>query len=282
MRTILFFCVALIASTTILKAQETPWTKDARNMVYNELLNELTPYKDLSQEQKESIALCGLDEITKKYSMTNYQSKIEVELKRIKSATIGQCSKNIGVNLEISAPNKTEEKIIIWTKEGKSNLYNEALTIFSKYELSQQQREMLSLCFADEITKDYSKIDLDNMIEAELKKVKNDYLKKCLDKNNITLKRQNNGKLDKKSLVGCWQSYDFTICFYETGDMEKHMDKGFFKKTKGKWFLESEKIIFVMKEIKEEYKIIYFSGESLKLEEINSKKEFHFTKMLNF
>lgn len=49
-----------------------------------------------------------------------------------------------------------------------------------------------------------------------------------------------------------------------------------------KWFLESEKIIFVSKDIKEEYKVTYYSGESLKLEEVNSKKEYHFTKMFNF
>lgn len=280
MKTTFFLLIAVIAMALNLKAQDAPWTKDARNMVYNELLNELTPFKDVSQEQKESIALCGLDEITKKYSTITYQSKIEVELKRIKSATIGQCSKNIGINLEVVlSKDEVKEE---WTKESKNSLYNEALSIFSKDELSQQQKETLSLCFADEITKDYSKSQLDKMIDAELKKLKNDYLKKCLDKNNITLKRKNGNKLNKKSLVGCWQSYDFTVCFYETGEMEKRMDKGFFKKTKGKWFLESEKIIFVMKDIKEEYKITDYSGESLKLEEVNSKIEYHFTKMLNF
>jgi len=283
MKTKIITLIFLVALSYNLNAQDSPWTKDTRNMVYNELLNELTPYKDISQDQKESIALCGLEEITKKYTMTDYQSKIEVELKRIKSATIGQCSKNIGVVLDNSPKQTTEVVVEEWTKEAKSNFYNETLTILSKYEnVTQQQKENLSLCFANEITTNFTKTQISNMIEVELKKAKNDALKKCLENNNVTLKKPENNKLDKKSLIGCWQSYDFTICFYETGELEKRMDKGLFKSTKGKWFIESDKIIFVMKDLKEVYRISFYNGESLKLEEESSKKEIHFTKMLNF
>lgn len=274
----------MLITPTMMFAQNTPWTKDARNMVYNELLNELTPYKSVSQEQKESIALCGLDEITKKYSMTDYQSKIEVELKRIKSSTIGQCSKNIGVELQIVQEQPVPQTKEEWSKESKSNFYNEAITILNKYDnVTQQQKENIALCFANEITSNYSKNQINEMLEIEVKKIKNEALKKCLEKMNVTLKKNENSKLDKKSLVGCWQSYDFTICFYETGDFDKKNDKGFIKKTtKGKWFLEPEKIIFSSKDLREIYKVSYFNGESLKLEEETSKKEIHFTKMLNF
>lgn len=276
----LIFFTALFCN---LNAQSSQWTKDARNMIYNELLNELTPYKDITQEQKESIALCGLDEITKKYTMSDYQSKIEVELKRIKSATIGQCSKNIGVVLENTPKQTTDVVVEEWSKEAKSSFYNEALSILSKYDdLTQQQKENISLCFSNEITTTYSKTQMNNMMDVELKRAKNDAFKKCLEKNNVTLKKTENIKLDKKSLIGCWQSYDFTICFFETGELDKRMDKGIFKSTKGKWFLESDKIIFVIKNIKESYKITFYNGESLKLEEEASKKEYHFTKMLNF
>jgi len=263
-------------------SQSDVWTKDARNMVYNELLNELVIYKDLIQEQKESIALCGLDEITRKYPMSNYQSKIEVELKRIKSSTISQCSKNIGVELGITAKANEKVESSEWTKDDKSSFYNDIVAILNNYDLTQQEKEKIGLCFVNEISSRYSMLQLKSMIDAELKKIKNDYLRKCLDSFSIKLKKDNNNKLDKKTLIGCWQSYDFTLCFFDNGSIEKRLDKGIFKKSHGKWFLESEKIILVMKDLKEEYKVTYFSGESLKLEEINSKKEYHFTKMFNF
>ena len=278
-RILLIFMI--ISFSTILLAQDAPWTKDARNMIYNELLNELTIYKSLGQEQKESIALCGLEEITKKYPMTTYQAKIEVELKRIKSSTISQCSKNIGVNLEINS-NEPVKPNVEWTKENKSVYYNEISNFLNKYENTLQEKEKISLCFVDELSKTYSKSELDNLIDAELKKVKNDLLKKCIELSGIKLKKQTENKLDKKSISGCWQSYDFTLCFFDNGDIEKRLDKGLFKKSRGKWFLETEKIILVMKDTKEEYKVVYFSGESLKLEEVNTKKELHFTKMFNF
>jgi hypothetical protein len=282
MRTSNLLTIIIILIAFSVNAQVIPWTKDARNMAYNELLNDLTTIKNLPQDQKESIALCGLEEITKKYSMAEYQAKIDVETRRIKSATIGICSKNLGISLETTIETPADKQVVTWSKEGKSNVYNDAMNIFSKYELTQQQRESLSLCYTDELTKNYSKTDLDNLIEAELKKVRNEYIKKCLDKNNITLKKSSSDKLSIKGLAGCWQSYDFSVCFYETGELEKRMDKGMFKKTKGKWFIEADKIIFVLKDIKEEYKVLYNSGESLKLEESRTKKELHFTKIINF
>jgi len=262
-------------------AQYTPWTKDARNMIYTELLNELTIYNKLGQEQKESIALCGLEDITTKYSMSAYQSKIEVELRRIKSSTIDQCCKNIGVDLEkvqVETPQPSSD----WSKDDRTLYYNEISTYLNKYELTPQEKERVSLCFVDEITKSYTKSDVNNFIEAEIKKIKNEVFKKCIESNGVVLKKQNDNKLNKKSIVACWQSYDFTLCFFDDGSLEKRLDKGIFKKSSGKWFLESDKVILVMKDSKEEYKVVFFSGESMKLEEITTKKELHFTKMFNF
>jgi len=273
--------LVIFSFATISFAQEVPWTFDARNMVYNQLLNELVGYKILIQEQKESIALCGLEEITKKYQMSSYQSKIPVELKRIKSSTISQCSKNIGVELGIGNV-ETEKPKVEWTKENKNSIYNEISSFLGKYENTAQEKDRISLCFVEEITKSYSKTELDNLIDAEIKNVKNDIFKKCVESTGVKLKKVTDNKLNKKSISGCWQSYDFTLCFLADGEIEKRLDKGLFKKSSGKWFLEPDKIILVMKKSKEEYKVVYFSGESLKLEEVNTKKELHFTKMYNF
>ena len=56
-------------------------------------------YQNLSTEQKESISLCYLDEITKKYTKKDYQNKIDIEIKKIRETTLTLCSKNIGIEL---------------------------------------------------------------------------------------------------------------------------------------------------------------------------------------
>lgn len=90
--------------------QVAPWSKTQREGLYNEGLSMLSTYKGISQEQKESLALCYLEEITKKHDATEYSQKIEVELKRIRSTAMEQCSKNIGVALKVEEEKKPEIK----------------------------------------------------------------------------------------------------------------------------------------------------------------------------
>lgn len=75
------------------------WTKDDRNAVYEDGMSTVTKNRTLSPEQRESLALCYLDEITKKYTKKEYTAKIDIEVKRITEATLSQCAKNIGVDL---------------------------------------------------------------------------------------------------------------------------------------------------------------------------------------
>lgn len=261
-------------------SQETSWSKDGRSIVYTEFSDAVSPYKNLSQEQKETLSLCCLDEITKQFDQKEYQSKLDIELRRIKSAIITQCGKKLGFDLSIA---QQSNDVSDWNKESRSNLYNEALAVFNTYELSAHQREVLSLCFMNEISNNYSKSQLESMIEAEIKKVKNNAYNKCLDDNNIQLKSITSKKVDTKSISGVWQSYNFDIYFYDTGEYEKFMDKGLHRKTKGKWFLEGTKIILVHdKTIKEEYEITNFSGDSMKFENKENNIEFHLKKLFNY
>ena len=88
-------------------AQSNEWTKD-RNNIYNDCMGYIGKYQNLSTEQKESISLCYLDEITKKYTKKDYQSKIDIEIKKIRETTLTLCSKNIGI--ELSETKKEEPK----------------------------------------------------------------------------------------------------------------------------------------------------------------------------
>ncbi|MFP5470486.1 MAG: hypothetical protein ACLGGV_02735 [Bacteroidia bacterium] len=108
---ILFFLVSFLFFQGF--AQSTDWTKDDRNNIYNECMSYIVKYQNLSTEQKESISLCYLDEITKKYTKVEYQNKIEIEIKKIRETTLTLCSKNLGIELsEVKKedPKKQEPK----------------------------------------------------------------------------------------------------------------------------------------------------------------------------
>jgi len=118
MRTImLFFFTALLAVKA--NAQSTEWTKDDRNNIYNDCMSYIGKYQNLTTEQKESISICYLDEITKKYSKKDYQNKIDIEIKKIRETTLTLCSKNFG--LELSEIKKEEPKKEELKKETKSS-----------------------------------------------------------------------------------------------------------------------------------------------------------------
>lgn len=105
-----FLLISFFAFSLTCFSQSTEWTKEDRSSIYDDYLNNLVKYKNLTKEQKESISLCCLDEVTKKYIKTDLQSKIDIELKRIQDAMINQCAKNIGVNLSESSINEDEPK----------------------------------------------------------------------------------------------------------------------------------------------------------------------------
>lgn len=113
---------ALIISTQFIFGQDNIWGKSDRNLIYEECLAHLTTeYKSLSLEQRETMSLCYLNEITAKFNKNEYQSKIDAELRRIKSSTIIQCAKNIGAEL-----NKKEEEVepvkVVENKATRQNL----------------------------------------------------------------------------------------------------------------------------------------------------------------
>lgn len=107
--------------------QDYSWTKNDRSLIYEECMSILNAdYKTLTLDQKETISLCYLGEITTKYSKNDYQSKIDAELKRIRSSAIIQCGKNIGVDVSKPAvqieEKKPETPKIDYSKPSKENL----------------------------------------------------------------------------------------------------------------------------------------------------------------
>ena len=95
---------------------QTGWTKPDKELVYNDCLAYLSSnYKQLNDQQKENLSICYVQEFTKKNSKEDYQSMIEPVLKRLRSATITECSKNQGIELnaplEVTVPVKAKDDV---------------------------------------------------------------------------------------------------------------------------------------------------------------------------
>lgn len=81
-----------------IEAQTSNWNKDDRNNLYEDCISYSTKYKSITSDQKESICLCYLEDVTKKYTKSDFEAKIDIELS-LKDAVLTQCGKNIGVDL---------------------------------------------------------------------------------------------------------------------------------------------------------------------------------------
>ncbi len=269
---ILFICV----NHTVF-CQTSQWTKENRSLVYSSLLKHVSQYTGTSKEQSETIALCALDEITKKYSPTEYESKIDIEITRIQGAAIQQCSKNMDINLN-TAVKETKPVIELWSKEAKNDLYQEIVSSLSDNELTETQKEKIASCFVDDFTNSFTKEQVNNFLIEELKKQKNDYLKQCFQKSGITVSIKKEKNLSKRAILGCWNSFTYKLCFLDGGYFEKKNDKGIFKSSEGKWFIDQEKLILRTKKESFEYKVLYYDDTSLKLEDASGTL-IRFTKM---
>lgn len=93
-------------------AQSNEWTRDDRNNIYQDCMGYIGKYQDLTIDQKESISLCFLDEITKKYTKKDYQHKIDVEIKKIKETSLTICSKNLGIELSETKKEIPKQEIV--------------------------------------------------------------------------------------------------------------------------------------------------------------------------
>jgi hypothetical protein len=183
----------------------------------------LSKYKSVSQEQRESIALCALESTTTKYVKTDFASKIDVELKRIYESQISQCSKNIGVDLTTNtysepetysqATNTTGD----WTREDKQVLSKDFYIFMAQYpNITESQKEQLALCFVQKTTLLFSKGEYAKLIDLETKQHKLSCLQDCSKGTSIDLSKTVVAKqiitedmiYKKQDVVGSWMSED--------------------------------------------------------------------------
>jgi hypothetical protein len=108
------FSLVVFSQTT---TQTEVWTKEDRTNLFNDCINYTAKYKNLSNEQRESISLCYLGVITKKYTKTDLDNMIDIEIKRMKDAVIIECAKNLGVDLNV----ETKKVEVVLNQEKEEN-----------------------------------------------------------------------------------------------------------------------------------------------------------------
>lgn len=101
--------------------QQNIWTKSDRSIIYEECLSETLKYKNLTNEQRETLSLCMLEEISNKYTKQEYFAKIEIEIIRLKQSIISLCSKNLGFSLDNKAKIIENENNISTSKINEGN-----------------------------------------------------------------------------------------------------------------------------------------------------------------
>ncbi len=130
MRKNFLFFIAIVSFTNTFA--QNVWTKSDRNGFYDDCMGKISKYTSLTMYQKESICLCYIDDLTKKYDKNELNTKIDVEIERIFLAITNQCSKNLGINLQVKETPKVEEKVQETATELKYDKMNFIGTWFSE------------------------------------------------------------------------------------------------------------------------------------------------------
>lgn len=117
---VLFFIFCIVFNSN---AQNDNWLKTDNENLFSDCKSYTSKYTALTEEQRESLCMCYYKEINKKYSKSEYQAMLDIEVKRIREATISQCAKNSSYELsdkkeEAKAdPKKDESSVLKPTKE---------------------------------------------------------------------------------------------------------------------------------------------------------------------
>jgi len=108
-----FILLSIIISWSVAgfpQSADDVWTKDAKTQLANECMSLLSAkYPNLSDDQKESVAICYANAIQNAHPKRNeWVNLMEIEVKKEKSNTLSQCVKSSGVE---SAPKPEAPKI---------------------------------------------------------------------------------------------------------------------------------------------------------------------------
>ena len=141
-----------------------------------------------------------------------------------------------------------------WSKSDRSTIFEDCMSATNKYKnISKEQQESLSLCFLEEITKQYSKKEYQAKIEVEINRIQQSTISLCAknigvnienaQKQEITKSKINEGNFQRTNLIGEWRDENSKIFINEDGTFLIKWDSGGSKS--GKWWINEVKdVIF--------------------------------------
>lgn len=116
MKYLIYEFVLLFCFQGQLFCQAIDWAKADRAVLYENCMESDRIIGLSNENQQESICLCFLDELTKKYSKKEYSMKIEIETERIQLAIQTQCATNMGLELNKTLAKTGQKEVIISNK----------------------------------------------------------------------------------------------------------------------------------------------------------------------
>lgn len=141
-----------------------------------------------------------------------------------------------------------------WSKTDRNNVFEECMSATSKYKnISKEQQESLSLCFLEEITKQYSKKEYQAKIEVEINRIQQATISLCAknigvniektQKQEITKSKINEGNFKRKDIIGEWRDENSKIFINEDATYLIKWDTG--KSVAGKWWINEVKDVIL-------------------------------------
>lgn len=176
-----------------------------------------------------------------------------------------------------------------WTKESKSNIYSDCQSLLSNSSASAEQKETVCICFTEEITKKYSRSEIEDKLEVELKRIKKSAVEACAKVNGVELEKQQpkaepkpeaktpdaNNVLSSSAIAGLWEDETGKIWFYESGDYKHTKVDG--NEVKGSWKLDGDMIYFYRERLFgtsiKGYKILIFTNSSFVYQNTEDKRK---------
>lgn len=125
------------------------WDKVSKEKLAKEFNVLLDDYSFLTDSQKENLSLCCINQTIAKYSKTEYESLIAIELKQHQNSVISKCAKSANISLETPIVKPIEEKSTLtkknlvgtWkTDDNYSITFNENNTFIKKFESNQMTK----------------------------------------------------------------------------------------------------------------------------------------------
>lgn len=162
-----------------------------------------------------------------------------------------------------------------WSKTDRNNVFEECMSTISKYKnISKEQQESLSLCFLEEITKQYSKKEYQAKIEVEINRIQQATISLCAKNIGVNIEnaqkpvkensKLNEGNFTRKDLIGVWRDESCKIYMNEDATYLVKWDSG--KSASGKWWINDVKeIIF---ENLSRLRVMSISADEFKFEQV--------------